>query len=132
MAKLKQTARSKAKAARKKSSVKPKRVAKSKTHARRVLKKTAAGKARALLKGKLKSKVKAARSPLKTKSFAKARQKAVPKDKDKRLAKVKAAAKKVLAKIQKFDKAALDKALIQQQILAKAKIETPGKPGRRT
>jgi RNA polymerase primary sigma factor len=130
MAKLKHTARTKAKTAKKKNTVKPKRVAKSKTQARPVLKKTAAGKARALLKNKAKSKVKAARSQVKAKSFAKGRQKAIPKDK--RLAKVKAAAKKVLAKIQKLDKAALDKALIQQQILAKTKPETPGKPGRRT
>jgi RNA polymerase primary sigma factor len=129
MAKLKQAARSKAKTAKKKNAVKPKRVAKSKTHAQRVLKKTAAAKARALLKAKLKSKAKAARSPVKAKSLPKARQKAVAKDKDKRLAKVKAAAKKVLAKMQKLDKAAL---LQQHQILAKAKTEAPGKPGRRT
>jgi RNA polymerase primary sigma factor len=132
MAKLKHTARTKAKTAKKKNTaVKPKRAAKSKTHAQRVLKKTAAARARALLKGKPKSKAKAARSPVKTKSLAKSRQKAVPKDKDKRLAKVKAAAKKVLAKIQKLDKAALSKALLQQQMLAK-KAEAPGKPGRRT
>ena len=130
MAKLKQTARTKAKMAKKKNIVKAKAAAKSKTHARKVLKKTSAGKARALLKGKLKSKAKAARSPLKTKSFTKAKPKATPKDK--RLAKVKAAAKKVLAKMQKMDKAALDKALIQQQMLVKTKTELPGKPGRRT
>ena len=130
MAKLKHTARTKAKTAKKKNTVKAKRAAKSKTHARRILKKTPAVKARAPLKSKLKSKAKAARSPLKTKSFAKGRQKAIPKDK--RLAKVKAAAKKVLAKIQKLDKATLDKALIQQQLLAKTKTEAPGKPGRRT
>jgi RNA polymerase primary sigma factor len=132
MAKLKQTARTKVKTAKKKNTaVKPKRAAKSKTHAQRILKKTAAAKARALLKAKPKSKTKVARSPVKTKSLAKSRPKAAPKDKDKRLAKVKAAAKKVLAKIQKLDKAALNKALLQQQMLAK-KAETPGKPGRRT
>ncbi|HJQ63736.1 MAG TPA: RNA polymerase sigma factor RpoD [Burkholderiales bacterium] len=128
MAKLKQTARSKAKTVKKKNVAKAKAAAKSKTHARKVLKKTAAAKARALLKGRLRSKAKAARSPLKTKSFAKAKPKAT--SKDKRLAKVKAAAKKVLAKIQ--NKAALDKALPQQQVLAKAKADAPGKPGRRT
>lgn len=128
MAKLKQTAHSKAKTVKKKNVAKAKAAAKSKTHARKVLKKTAAAKARALLKGRLRSKAKAARSPLKTKSFAKAKPKAT--SKDKRLAKVKAAAKKVLAKIQ--NKAALDKALPQQQVLAKAKADPPGKPGRRT
>ncbi|MBI4206596.1 MAG: RNA polymerase sigma factor RpoD, partial [Betaproteobacteria bacterium] len=109
--------------------------AKSKTHARRLVKKSAAGKSRALLKAKLKSKLKAARTPVKTKSFAKARPAARPKatPKDKRLAKVKAAAKKVLAKVQKLDKAALDKALLKQQLLlAKVKPEVPGKPGRRS
>ncbi|MCI3950727.1 MAG: polymerase sigma factor RpoD, partial [Burkholderiales bacterium] len=128
MAKLRQTARSKAKTVKKKNVAKARAAAKSKTHARKVLKKTAAAKARALLKGRLRSKAKAARSPLKTKSFAKAKPKAT--SKDKRLAKVKAAAKKVLAKIQ--NKAALDKALPQQQVLAKAKADAPGKPGRRT
>jgi RNA polymerase primary sigma factor len=128
MAKLRQAVRTKAK---KKSMTKGKGAAKSKTHARRVVKKTAAGKARALLKNKLRTKAKAARSAAKAKSFAKAKQKATPKDK--RLAKVKAAAKKVLAKIQKLDKVALDKALLKQQLLmSKAKPETPGKPGRRS
>ena len=131
MAKLKQIARTKAKTAKNKSGVKAKAAAKSKTHARKAVKKTAAQKAHALLKSKLKSKAKAVRSPVKTKSLAKSRQKAAPKDKDKRLAKVKAAAKKVLAKMQKLDKAALNKALLQQQMLAK-KAEAPGKPGRRT
>ena len=130
MAKLKQSARTKAKTAKKKNVVKVRAAAKSKTHARKVLRKTAAAKSRALLKNRLKSKAKASRSPLKTKSLAKARVNATPKDK--RLAKVKAAAKKVLAKIQKLDQVALNKALIQQQILAKGKTEAPGKPGRRT
>jgi RNA polymerase primary sigma factor len=135
MAKLKQAVRTKTKtkAAKKKSMAKGKGAAKSKTktHARRVVKKTAAAKARALLKNKLRTKAKAARSAAKAKSFAKAKQKATPKDK--RLAKVKAAAKKVLAKIQKLDKVALDKALLKQQLLmSKAKPDAPGKPGRRS
>ena len=130
MAKLRQTARTKAKMAKKKNVVRAKAAAKSKTHARKVLKKTAAQKARVVLKGKLKSKAKATRSPLKTKSFAKAKPKAL--QKDKRLAKVKAAAKKVLAKMQKLEKSAPEKALMQQPMLVKTKPEVPGKPGRRT
>ena len=130
MAKLRQTARTKAKMAKKKNVVRAKAAAKSKTHARKVLKKTSAQKARVVLKGKLKSKAKATRSPLKTKSFAKAKPKAL--QKDKRLAKVKAAAKKVLAKMQKLEKSAPEKALMQQPMLVKTKTEVPGKPGRRT
>ena len=55
MAKLRQTARTKAKMAKKKNVVRAKAAAKSKTHARKVLKKTSAQKARVVLKGKLKS-----------------------------------------------------------------------------
>ena len=51
--------------------------------------------------------------------------------KDKRLARVKAAAKKVLGKAQKLDKAALTKALAKQQLLAKMRPDAKGKPGRR-
>ena len=132
MAKLRKAAKAKL-AARKKTVTKAKVATKSVARARLAAKKKPIAKPRPAARPRPKAGLKA-RSAARPKSLAKARPPSKQKvtQKDKRLAKVKAAAKKVLAKAQKLDKAALTKALLKQHLLAKAKLEGKGKPGRRS
>jgi RNA polymerase primary sigma factor len=106
---------------------------KAKTASRSAARPRPAAKKKPAVKSRPAAKPKAAAKPrAPSRPKAPARQKEKAAQKDKRLAKVKAAAKKVLAKVQKLDKAALDKALIKQQMLAKAAApDGKGKPGRR-
>jgi RNA polymerase primary sigma factor len=117
---------------RKASKVKAKTPARSKPATKRAVFKTAKVKAKPLRPKKAAARP---RPSVKARAQPKARPVARPRDaavqKDKRLARVKAAARKVQAKAQRLDKDALTKALAKQQMLAKMGPEAKGKPGRR-
>ena len=129
MAKLRKAGKAHKLAARREVAAKGKFAAASKARSGLAVKKKAL---RPVAKGKLKARLKA-RATARTRSIAKARPTPKPKvtQKEKRLAKVKAAARKVLAKAHKLDKAALNKALLKQQLALKGKPEGRGRPGRR-
>jgi len=122
-------------AARKHAASKTKFAAKSRARSRLVLRPKPHSKARPKSKPKSAHKTHAAVKRAKARLPVKLKGRPAPKHKisqrEKRLAKVKAAARKVMAKAQKLDKAALKKALLKQQLLAKGKPELKGKPGRR-